>query len=272
MSPFLLRVWLLLFIGFCNTAFAAVGDQPIGYAHEEPLLLGSTFPDGITEAELGELSLTDSKLRIAYAALMRAPFSVIVANAEPRELMAVLYDLKRRGETATPLLIDMMKKNHNTDLEYSIVLAVHEIGTFRMDPYLEYLRDMVKSRADEINATANEVTAKIFLERGTSEDVQMMQELARKRPFLAPSLERAFEFQRWKHPDQSKAKETSSTPKSLADTLQAPTKAPEAKPTSPTPYEEPTSSTPWSTIVLLMVAATGLLWLLAKNRKWGGLL
>jgi hypothetical protein len=47
----------------------------------------------------------------------------------------------------------------------------------------------------------------------------------------------------------------------------APKQAPEAKPTAPTPSEEPTSSTPWSIIVVLIVAATGLLWLLVKNRK-----
>jgi hypothetical protein len=43
-------------------------------------------------------------------------------------------------------------------------------------------------------------------------------------------------------------------------------KAPEAKPTS-TPSEEPTSSTPWSIIVVLIVAAIGLLWLVLKKRK-----
>ncbi|MCF7787468.1 MAG: hypothetical protein K9N47_15165 [Prosthecobacter sp.] len=41
----------------------------------------------------------------------------------------------------------------------------------------------------------------------------------------------------------------------------------EAKLTLPTLSEEPTSSTPWSIIVVLIVAATGLLWLLLKKRK-----
>ena len=45
----------------------------------------------------------------------------------------------------------------------------------------------------------------------------------------------------------------------------APKKAPEAK--TVTPSEEPTSPTPWSIIVVLIVAALGLLWLLLKNRK-----
>ena len=45
----------------------------------------------------------------------------------------------------------------------------------------------------------------------------------------------------------------------------APKKAPEAK--TVTPSEEPTSPTPWSIIVVLIVAAIGLLWLLVKKRK-----
>lgn len=46
----------------------------------------------------------------------------------------------------------------------------------------------------------------------------------------------------------------------------APKKAPEVKP-APPPNEEPTSSTPWSIIVVLSVAAIGLLWVLFKRRS-----
>ncbi|MFM2169523.1 MAG: hypothetical protein RIS79_3894 [Verrucomicrobiota bacterium] len=44
-------------------------------------------------------------------------------------------------------------------------------------------------------------------------------------------------------------------------------KTAEAKPTLSTASEEPASSTPWSIIAVLIVAATGLLWLLVKKRK-----
>jgi hypothetical protein len=40
----------------------------------------------------------------------------------------------------------------------------------------------------------------------------------------------------------------------------------ETKPRPSSQSEEPTSSTPWSIIVVLIVAATGLLWLLLKRR------
>jgi hypothetical protein len=47
----------------------------------------------------------------------------------------------------------------------------------------------------------------------------------------------------------------------------APKKAPSTAPAPSTPSEEPSASTPWSIIVVLIVAAMGLLWLLVKNRK-----
>lgn len=61
--------------------------------------------------------------------------------------------------------------------------------------------------------------------------------------------------------------QTTSTPKPLPLVQPpAPKKALEAKPAS-TQSEEPTSSTPWSVVAVLIVAATGLLWLLVRNRK-----
>jgi hypothetical protein len=47
----------------------------------------------------------------------------------------------------------------------------------------------------------------------------------------------------------------------------APKKAPSTAPAPPTPSEEAYSSTPWSIIVVLIVAAIGLLWLLLRGRK-----
>lgn len=47
----------------------------------------------------------------------------------------------------------------------------------------------------------------------------------------------------------------------------APKQSPEPKPPTTTANEEPSSSTPWSLIVVLIVAALGLLWLLLKRRS-----
>lgn len=52
----------------------------------------------------------------------------------------------------------------------------------------------------------------------------------------------------------------------LAPTTSNTKTTPQAK-TSKTPSEKPTASTPWSFILVLVVATTGLLWLLLKGRK-----
>jgi hypothetical protein len=57
---------------------------------------------------------------------------------------------------------------------------------------------------------------------------------------------------------------TISDPRNTPDAKSSP-KEPEAKPQAPS--EEPTSSRPWSIIVVLIVAATGLLWLLVKKQR-----
>lgn len=69
-------------------------------------------------------------------------------------------------------------------------------------------------------------------------------------------------------PSQTTSAQSSAIPPTVP-TVQpkAPTKALEAKSKSSTPSEEPTSSAPWSIIVVLIVAATGLLWLLVKKRN-----
>lgn len=71
-------------------------------------------------------------------------------------------------------------------------------------------------------------------------------------------------------PTQSTTQSATNRPTPNVSTLSvhpsALSKAPETKP-APTPGEEPTSSTPWSVVAVLVVAATGLLWLLVKKRK-----
>jgi hypothetical protein len=260
--------WLTLFFVLCTQITLQAEDQVISYAREEPLFVNQAFPTGLKEEDLGRMQLSDPKLRIAYAFLVRAAMGgpKIVDGRTP-EMVAALNDLTRRGDSATPLLLDIMAKNHNTRYEHLIPLIVARIGSIKMAPYLDYLREMIRTRPDEISAAANEVTADLFFTYGTADDVKMMQDLAKKRPFLAPSLERAFDLQRYKNPDRSKPAQTTPELKPLQFFQPTPkTKAPEAKPTS-TPNQEPTSSTPWSIVFVLIVAAIGLLWLLLKRRN-----
>ena len=261
---------LSLFAVLSLCALVQAEDQLGSYKLEEPSLLNLEYPTGLIEEDLRNLPLTAPKLRIAYVFLIRAAMGgpKIVDDRTP-EMVASLNDLKRRGDTATPLMLDIMEKNHNTSLERLIPLVIDRVGTIQMAPYVDYLRQMVKDRPDEISAAANEAALTIFLEHGTQEDVKMVQDLAKKRPFLAPSVERAFEFQRWKSPAPSRPAAPTITPASSPVVLpQASKLTPVTKTiSSSTPSQEPTSSTSWSVVAVLIIAVIGLLWLVLKNRK-----
>src|SRR5690606_28639721 len=100
----------------------------------------------------------------------------------------------RRGDSTTPVWLDIMEKNPNTSLERFIPRMIARIGTIKMEPYVDYLRTMFRTRRpEEIRGYACEQALAIFFVYGTSEDVQLVQELAKKRPFLAPFVQMAFE-------------------------------------------------------------------------------
>jgi hypothetical protein len=92
-------------------------------------------------------------------------------------------------------------------------------------------------------------------------------------PYLSPKWREAAAqlqsaFNKWaKTPQQSATQQTEPNEKPSVIVQPPAPRTPEAKPTVPTPSEEPTSSTPWSIIIVLIVAAIGLLWLLVKKRK-----
>ena len=79
--------------------------------------------------------------------------------------------------------------------------------------------------------------------------------------YAAKSIERIRVRLSATNPNQTSS--TQNPPPSLQP--QSPKKTPGAMPVAAS--EEPTSQTPWSIIIILIVAAIGLLWLLVKNRK-----
>lgn len=250
---------------FCFQITVLAKDHVTSYAREEPLFVNLEFPRGLQEEDLKDLPLTDPKLRTAYAWLIRQakPYPMIVSK-ENLEMVAALNDLRRRGDGATPLLLDIMAKNHNTRFEDMIPYFIPWIGTMKMEPYIDYLREMIKTRPDEISAVANEVVSELFLEHGTAEDVRMMQELTKKRPFLAPSLKRAFESYQRGPSTPNKPSVSSPSPSIFS---MPPHKPKRDLLSTLIPDNESASSTVWGAVVALIAVLSGLLWVLLKKLK-----
>ncbi len=270
----LLLAFLPLLLAFLHITrcFALAEDRPFGTDPLEPQFrTPETYPRDITEDQLRDLPLSDPKLRIAYAWLIKgAHGGHEITDARFPALVEVLKDVKRRGNTATPLWLDIMSNNHGSHLEYMIPHVLERVETIEMEPYVDYFRKMLQTRGDTINALACSVALSIFFEYGTKEDVQMVQELAKRRPFLAPSVEEAFETeQRRNAPLRTKPSglETTPAPDQSAEP-QSPKLAPPTPPVPSMPTEGPASSNTWFAVTAgFIVSALGLFWFLLNGKK-----
>lgn len=266
--PHNFRFFLALLLLIPCSAFSedrANGTDPL----EPHLDTPHSYPRGLKEADLRDLPLSDPKLRVAYYWLNKSVNSTgrIIEEKVFPEMTEVMKDVRRRGDSATPLWLDMMGKNHRASMEYSIPHLLAQLGILNMEPYVDYLRNMIRTRPGEISEGACKTALGIFFEHGTEKDVKMVQELAEKRPFLASCVESAFEReQRRRLPPPTKAPEAITTPTS-DETAAAPAKVPTAKPVPAALGEDSSPSTPWLVAKVISVAAVlGLLWLLIKRR------
>lgn len=265
--------FLLIMLTFAPFSTWAKGEPSISGPTEE-LFVNANYPRGLKEADLRDLSLADPKLRLAYFFLIQTANSDgPVTDEHSPEMLEVLKDVKRRGDSATPLWLDIMAKNPNTTLECYIPWILRRIGGIKMGPYADYYRKMIQTRPDEINATAAVEALSIFRKYGTEADVDMVRELAKRGPMLASAINGAFEnIAYWKayfaeHPEEVP------TPEPVeAKTPKTPEKDPEktASPASaPAMPRERAASYPTriAAAVALTLAALGLRRWLVKRRQ-----
>ena len=239
------------------------------HGQEEPLDPGDYPRKVTTAAHFKELPLNDPELRKAYLWLLRTANSGgPVADKRLPEMLEVLKDAQRRGDSATPLWLDIMAKNHNTSFETYGPGTIARIGTVKMEPYVEYFRKMIQTRPDEIDFSTAEAMLEIFFVYGTKEDVKMVEALARRGPIMASAIQSASEREQRRTAPRTKPSEPATTPAPTpAVEPQAPEKAPGTNP-APTTRSEGTSTTPWSVVTVVAIAAAlGLLWLLIKRRS-----
>ena len=245
----------------------AVGTDPLEPLFKTP----ENYPKDATEADLKLLDITDPKLRVAYYWLIKSSNGGLqITDKRTPELMEILKDIRRRGDSATPLWLDMMAKNPGSNLEWYIPNVIMRVGTIKMEPYVDYLRKMLQTRSDKISGTACGDALGIFFEHGTREDVEMVHELARKRPFLAPYVETAVakEQRRTAAPITTPATLENSPQAAPAEKLQATENRLNTKPKEITQSQDSDSMLPWTAAAVgLGIAGICLFWVWRKERN-----
>jgi hypothetical protein len=233
----------------------------------------------LKEADFAAMMPSDERLKAAWVDLLCG-----VPNGFPRGLrrdspevaealkgpnpnrVHVFFDLQRRGNSATPHLIQLATELAETDFEASVIGLMPTLPGIEVAPYVEYCRKLLRERP---RSTQIIYAAMLLSRHGSQEDISLIDKVAASRPFFRDSLQKSSTLLRSR---LGSTPPTGSSPSGEGVTSQnqpmgSANHALETKPTTSTPSEEPTSSTPWSVVAVLIVAATGLLWLLVKKRK-----
>lgn len=213
---------------------------------------------------LQKLSMDDPFLEQAYG----EAFLLIFQDRPPSWFLDIQKDISRRGNEAAPVLLQLIDQHPLQQCRDEIFRKIEDYPEIDIAPFLDAARSYWETHKHTLPPRTCYAIAALLSRNGTEKDQAILGEMVDH-----PSKEVGFVIQ----PDiERMAKRLNGTLKPTEWTGRPPVgyqwpakppklETPDAKPS--TPSQEPTSSTPWSIIVVLVLAATGLLWLLVKKRK-----
>ena len=214
--------------------------------------------------KLASLQLDSELLAASYEEL----FVDHIDPPEPTWYVAIKEDLMRRGDSGTPILLGLIDRSYEGYLE-GLFFSIEDYSNITLEPFLEAAREHWRRNKQSSKPRSCYAISRLLSRRGNAEDVNLLKEMK-----AHPSKEVGFvvqpDIERMEKRISGTLKPTEWTGSPPAGYLwpekSPPKKSPSAVP-APSTKEEPLSSTPWSIIVVVIVAATGLAWLVLKNRK-----
>jgi hypothetical protein len=215
----------------------------------------------LREDDFRKMSLNDPVLQSAYIRLFLQSKGYFHESDLSEHNKAAVADLKRRGNSVTPLLLDLMKTNPYSNFEASVVLLIGHVPGIDPQPYVAYAREAMTTRYQTMNSTLAGGIAILLSEKGTEADRALLREVAMKRPYLKGVILSPDPVPTKKASDGSGA--TTLVPSDVKHRTDE-TRA--AVPSQSQADVEPLTRR-WFVWTLVVVAAIGLLWLLLKGRK-----
>ena len=224
---------------------------------------------GMDEAAFAKLSIDDPLLKRAYHDV----FNTAVAgnlNMTLPELKAALSDMRRRGDTITPMLLKLMNENQETGLEVCVLVGISNVGTLNTEPYLEYARNILSKRTHTMSASLAGAASVLLSLEGTKEDAMLMDWVMEQRPWLAASVKLGFDElnrrlglpKRESRLPLKERRSTSESPNGTSGGMEHKTPAVTAANELKAP--------PWVAWALTILIAGGLIWQVFNQRKFRG--
>ncbi len=145
--------------------------------------------DGLNETSYAEMSFDDIRLKNAYVSVFTSSLGGGFGNLRP-EIVAALIDMRKRGDSVTPLLLKLMDENQETGFELSVLAAIPAVGTIKLEPYLDYARKVLRERTHSMSAGLAGCAAGLLERHGTKEDAELMKWVMETRPWVFDSVTR----------------------------------------------------------------------------------
>jgi hypothetical protein len=91
---------------------------------------------GLDEAAYASMSLDDIRLHNAYVSVLQT-FRGGQLYAKDPEHVGALANLRKRSDTATPLLLKLLNENQETGFEVCLLINISAVRSLNLKPYLD---------------------------------------------------------------------------------------------------------------------------------------
>lgn len=185
---------LIAQVAVTHAADPAIPPQGLNRPLPDEMCVDSRNLAGLDEKAYARMSLDDPLLHLAWWHLLGTMRIKYSDEPTPR---AALLDLRRRGDSATPMILKLMKDNQDSNFE-GVGFGAIEVGHLNPQPFVEYAQQMLRERALTSNAGNATIAVTILLDYGDKADRELVEWYAKARPYLGPTVKAKI----WAH-DQS---------------------------------------------------------------------
>ena len=142
--------------------------------------------DNLGAEDLAKMSLDDPMLKWAYVCVFRRSMGAFNELKLPQKL--ALADMRRRGESVSPMLLQLISENYETIIESSVLGQIGFLDTVRIEPFLEYSRRLLRERTQTMTAESAGVACALLGRYGTKDDEALLEWVMKERPYVTSDV------------------------------------------------------------------------------------
>jgi hypothetical protein len=146
----------------------------------------------LRENDFAKMSVDDSALQSVYLRLFTLAQGSDSAEWQlDPHIQAAFNDLKKRGDSATPMLLKLAGDNPDTHFEAALLFKIDQVTGMDMQPYVEYARGILDTRFSTMTPGLAGAAASFVLKKGNASDLERLHKVLEKRPYLAHTIKTA---------------------------------------------------------------------------------